>query len=231
MRSLAALAVMGLAVNLVCSGPAASQSSVTSAASTNLPIKQTGSGVFEIGQVRLDKNQRTVRFPAAVNQTNGAIEYLIVTSSGKTHESLLRTDAEPYHIQLAFLLLGAKGAGTNSFPENNSLPLPGEEVEIELERRQTKERAPAEDFVYNLQSKSPMTKGPWIYNGSRVLAGTFTAQQDGSIVSVMVDQDALINNPRPGRENDKIWQVSSKGLPPLNSPVWVIIRLKPAVPL
>ena len=88
-----------------------------------------------MGQVRLDKNQRTVRFPAAVNQTNGAIEYLIVTSSGKTHESLLRTDAEPYHIQLAFLLLGAKGAGTNSFPENNSLPLPGEEVEIEGDDR------------------------------------------------------------------------------------------------
>ncbi len=200
----------------------------TPATSTNLPLKQIGPGIFELGKVRFDKKQRTLRFPAVINQTQGPIEYLIVTSYGKTHESLLRTDAEPYHIQLALLLLGAQGAGTNSFPEDGAVPLPGDVVVIELEWKMkgTEKRARAEDFVHNLQTKSIMSKGPWVYNGSLVLNGTFIAQQDGSIVSVMVDPYALINNPRPGRENDKIWQVRPKGLPPLNSAVEVMIRLE-----
>jgi hypothetical protein len=197
--------------------------------STNPPLKQIGPSLFELGKVRFDKQKRTLRFPAMINQTQGAIEYLIVTSFGKTHESLLRTDAEPYHIQLALLLLGAQGAGTNSFPEANTLPLPGDSVAIELswtvEGKETQARA--EEFIYNLETKSVMSQGEWIYNASRVTQGTFIAQQDGSIVSVMVDPDALINNPRPGRENDKIWQVQRKGLPPLNWPVEVIIRILP----
>ena len=202
----------------------------SAASSTNPPLKQVGLGLFELGKVHFDKKQRTLRFPAVINQTAGPIEYLIVTTSGKTHESLLRTDAEPYHIHLALLLLGAKDAGTNSFPEDNALPLPGTPVAIELNWKVNgkEEHAPGEEFVDNLQTKSVMSAGDWTYNGSRVVDGTFIAQQDGSVVSVMVDPDALINNPRPGRENDKIWQVHPKRLPPLNSPVEVIIRLKAA---
>jgi hypothetical protein len=198
--------------------------------STNPPLRLIAPGVFELGKVRFDKNQKTLRFPAVVNQTEAMIEYLIVTTFGKTHESLLRTDVEPYHLQLALLLLGAKGAGANAFPEDETRPLPGDAISIEISWKsgRREKRMPAEDFVYNLQTKSKMSRGQWIYNGSQVVDGTFVAQQDGSIVSVMVDPCALINNPRPGRENDKIWRVRPKGLPPLNSPVEVIIRLLPA---
>jgi len=196
----------------------------------NLPLKEIAPGVFQLGKVRFDKKERTVSFPSAINQTEGAIEYLIVTSYGKTHESLLSTDAEPYHIQLALLLLGAHGSGTNAFPESEARPLPGDPVTLELRWKSNgkEKHARPEEFVYNLRSKSMMTKGDWIYNGSRVVEGGFVAQQIGSIVSVMVDPDAMFNNPRPGREDDKIWQVARKGLPPLGWPVEVIIRLRPA---
>jgi hypothetical protein len=198
-------------------------------ARTNLPLKRLGPGLFELGRVRFNKEERTVRFPAQINQTDGPIEYLIVTGYGKTHESLLRTAAEPYHIQLALLLLGGDSAGTNAFPNDATAPLPGEPVRIELNWRidGKEKQAPAEQFVYNLQTKKMMSQGEWVYTGSRVVGGSFVAQQDGSIASIMLDPDAMINNPRPGRENDKIWQVLSNGLPAINSPVEVIIRLKP----
>ncbi len=195
---------------------------------TNLPLKLISPSCFELGKVRFDKKERWVRFPALVNQRTGAIEYVLVTSFGKTHESLLRTDAQPYHIHLALLLLGAQGAGTNSFPNDSAMPLPGSAVTIQLNWKLDgkDEHACVEDFVYNIQTKAVMTKGEWIYNGSRIVDGTFLAQQDGSILSVMVDPEALINNPRPGRENDKIWQVLPERLPGLNWPVEVVIRLK-----
>ena len=200
----------------------------TGASHTNL-LRQIGPGSFQLGKVRFDKKERTVRFPAVVNQAKGPIEYLIVTSYGKIHESLLRTDAEPYHIQLALLLLGAKGAGTNAFPDDEAHPLPGEAVTIEFnwKMRSKETHAAAEQFIDNVETKSRMSPGNWVYNGSRIFNGAFMAQQDGSIVSVMVDADALINNPRPGRENDKIWLVHTAGLPPLNTPLEVVIRIRP----
>jgi hypothetical protein len=102
-------------------------------------------------------------------------------------------------------------------------------IEVAWKEVGKQKHARAEEFVHNSQSKSIMSQGDWIFNGSRVVNGTFVAQQDGSIVSVLVDPDAMINNPRPGRENDKIWNVHAKGLPPFNSPVEVIIRLKPGL--
>ncbi len=202
--------------------------SAPAAAPTNAPIKQVSPGVFEIGKVRLDKRQRTVSFPAVLNMNQALIEYLVVTSSGKMHESLLRTDVEPYQIHLAMLLLGAKGAGTNAFPESNTLPLPGDRVAIELSWKADgkEKRCRAEELVYNRQTKSAMVKGDWVYNGSRTVEGTFVVQQIGSIVSVIVDPDALINNPRPGREDDEIWEIKGTGLPPLETPVQVTIKLK-----
>ena len=117
----------------------------------------------------------------------------VVTETGKIHESLFRTEAEPFQIHTAMLLLGAKGAGTNRFPEQANQPLPGDKVTIEVTWRMEGgawQNRRAEELVYNQQTKSTMSRGPWIYNGSRMFDGTFVAQQDGSIVSLIEDPDA-----------------------------------------
>jgi hypothetical protein len=222
----------GLILTLIIAASAGARAADTSVSTppTNAPLRQVGPGLFEIGKVRLNKPENKVSFPAVLNQAEGAIEYLLVTSYGKTHESLLRTDAEPYHIHLAMLLLGAKGAGTNSFPEDAAQPLPGDPILIDLEWKSNSrsQHHRAEDLIFNLQTRSVMSRGDWVYNGSSVFQGTFLAQDNGSIVSVMTDPDALMNNPRPGWENDKIWQVRATEVPPLNSPLEVTITLKRA---
>jgi hypothetical protein len=194
---------------------------------TNAPLKQIRAGIFELGQVRFDKDKRTVSFPASVNMREGNIEYVVVTATGKTHESLLRTTIEPYHLQLAFLLLGAKGAGTNALPEDPARPLPGEKVEIEFNwnagGRTNSFRA--EEFVLDRKANGPARRDSWIYTGSRLREDGFAAQLDGSIVSLITDADALINNPRPGREDDDNWLVRTNNLPALHAPVEVTIRL------
>ena len=62
----------------------------------------------------------------------GPIEYLVVTGKGKTHESLLVTSAEPFHLQVAMLLLNCKGSDGKLIPEDEGKAIPGEPVEIEL---------------------------------------------------------------------------------------------------
>jgi hypothetical protein len=196
------------------------------AAATNAVVKQIRPGVFELGQVRFDKNQRTISLPASVNLREGNIEYVVVTATGKTHESLLRTTAEPYHVQLAFLLLSAKGSGTNALPEDPAQSLPGEKIEIEFVWTGVGTNSfRAEDFVHDRKANGPARRGTWIYTGSRLREDGFAAQLDGSIVSLITDADALINSPRPGREDDDNWLVRTNNLPLLNAPVEVTFRL------
>lgn len=194
---------------------------------TNPPVRQIGRGLFQVGDVRFDRELRTIHFPAAVNLLEGNIEYVVVNTAGKTHESLLRTDVQPVHVQLAFLLLGAKGIGTNQLSADPFVDLPGEKVQVELSwvSAGKTNRAPAEEFVQNRRSASPASRGAWVYTGSRLREDGFAAQVDGSIISLITDPDALINNPRRGREDDDNWLVRSDGLPPLHAPVEVTVRL------
>jgi len=198
-------------------------------AQTNAPkIRQLSPGVFEIGKVRLDKAARSVTFPAVVNMTEAIVEYLVVTRDGKVHESLLRTDAVPKDIHVAMLLLDAKGAGTNRIPADPLKPIPGDPVSIEVswkEKGKTK-RVAAEKLIFNTDTKTNLSPGPWIYNGSLIENGTFMADPEGSIISLITDPFALVNNSRPGRDNDDLCEVDSKAVPPLDTPVEVRITLQ-----
>jgi hypothetical protein len=68
-----------------------------------------------------------------------------------------------------------------------------------------------------------LKRGPWVFTGSRFREDGFAAELDGSIVSLITDGDSLINNPRPGREDDDNWLIRTNGLPPLSTAVSVII--------
>ena len=179
-----------------------------------MPLKEVGPGLFEIGKVRLSKNARTVTIPATVNMMDGNVEYFLVTSAGKTHESVFRTDAEPYHIHLAMLLLGAKGKGTNEFPQDKTKVPPGDPVRIEVSWKSgdKEARLRAEHLVFDRAAGKAMQNVDWIYNGSEINAEGFAAQQNGSIVSLIDDPEALINNPLPRRDDDDNWQVMPKEL-------------------
>ena len=202
-------------------------SATLASADASSPLKQIGPGRFEIGSVKLDKNTKTVSFPAVVNQNQGLIEYFLVTTEGKTHESLLRTDVRPHQIHLAMLLLGAQGT-TNSFPVDAVVPLPGDAVSIEVTwaRRGKRITRRAEELISNLKTRSAMSAGNWVYNGSQVIDGTFVAEEQGSIIAVIEDPFALVNNPRPGRENDEIWEVLTRQVPAPETPVEVTLRLE-----
>jgi hypothetical protein len=199
---------------------------------TNASFRPVAPGVFALGPVRLDKARRTVSFPAVLNMNAGLVEYLVVTAFGKTHESLVRTDVAPFQIHLALLLLGAKGAGANAFPEDHAKPLPGDPVRIELAWTLAgrEKRVRAEDTLRHRATHAAVSRSPWTYNGSRVIEGMFIAQEIGSIVSLIEDPDALVNNPRPGREDDELWEIKPEGLPDLEAPVQVIFTLEAKPP-
>lgn len=200
---------------------------LSGSASNHPPVRALGNGLFEIGQVTINKNERWVAFRAAVNLRDQTVEYAVVHQSGKTHESIFSTSARPLDIHLAMLLLGAKPVMTNSFGNDGKAPPRGERVAIEVNWTNAGMvvRCAMEDLVLNRDTKQAMPRGEWIYNGSNFSEGAFTAQRDGSIISIHIDPDALMNNPRPGRENDDLHTPHTAKLPSLGTAAEIKFRL------
>ncbi len=190
------------------------------------PVQKISEHTFQIGLVQFDSREKTVTIPGFVNLTNAPFEYALVHANGKTHESLLRTDAAPYHVHLALLFLGVKPPEydpnrAKDFPEGPALNV---FVLSPIENGFRTNRL--ESWIRNTQTKKVLESGPWIDNGSRLINGQFLAQRDGSIISLVTDPDALINNPRPGHDDDRIWAPLEKGLPTHGTPVQIILKLQ-----
>ena len=197
-------------------------------------LKMVSPGLFELGEIKLNQRQRTVAFPAVLNMKDGELEYFLVTSYGKKHESLLRTEVQPYHIHLAMLFLNVETRpSTVSTPppahiqNPSSAPIPGNKITIEVSWQAEGKAVSfaAEELLFNVQARTALSQDAWVYNGSSIWDGRFLAQREGSLVSLVTDLSALINNSGPGHDNDRIWTANAGKLPPVNTPVTVTLHL------
>ena len=196
-------------------------------------MKDLGEGRFQVGLVTLDRQSKSLTFPAAVNMNAGLVEYLVVTTDGKIHESVFKTKAEPFHIHAAMLLLGAKvetNIDTAVFFDPKG-EVPGQKLKVEVILPSQGGRiGPIHEFLQNSQSKTTVTADQipgWIYNGSRMSDGVFLAQPEGSIISLIADPAALINNPRQDRQNDELWVANGRTVPPVGTAVVLKFTLAP----
>jgi hypothetical protein len=237
-----------LAVCLLAQAIPAARSPVSAPATNAAPVpalREVAPGVLEYHGVRLDKKNHRVSFDATVNQRTGLIEYLLVNEKGKVHESLFATKVMPHDLHLGLLLIGLPEPKRPNVVE----PLPpsaidsaylhaapkikGTPVQLSVSWTQDgkQQQAPAESWILNLHTNQPMSAGPWTYNGSLVEDGAFVADQELSMIAVITDPTALVNNPREGYDDDEIWQVQDKLVPPINTPVEITITLAdPAAP-
>lgn len=191
------------------------------------PLKMVAPGIFEIGGVRILKKEERVEFPATVNMDKGLLEYLIVGTSGKLHESLLRTEVEPYGLQIALLMIGLEGS-TNPLASQGEPRRPeGDPVTIWIRWQEGKQIKKARIEEWVLKGKNPMGPTPWIFTGSFVSNGVFMAQVEKSIVAVFHDPVALIDNPLPEGASDEVWFAREGKVPPPGTGVTVFIHKEP----
>ena len=185
------------------------------------PIQKIGPGVFRLGEIQIHKGARNVTFPAKVNMDKGLLEYLLVQSGGKTHESLLRTEVDPYYLNIALLLLGFEGTNMPLTEQGTAETPKGEAVEINIIYREGDKNRKVAAGAWVAKRDGEKEKSlsmKWIYTGSEVMQGTLLAQAQGSIVAIYHDPAALIDNATPGGESDEIWFVKEGVVPPAGTP-------------
>jgi len=197
-------------------------------------IVDLGGGRLSIGAVTFDRKTREITIPAEVNMREGAVEYVLVGRNGKVHEAVFTTDADAGDIHVAALLLGMKPQ-SDLGPQNSAAVMRREgavAIRVEWDRNGPPERIFLNETV---NMSDPTTKavsgtlpsGAWLYNGSRIEPdGVFAATRHASIISIIRDEDSLVNNPGASRDNDEIHTPNAAKLPKKGHPVRIILQVK-----
>jgi hypothetical protein len=196
-------------------------------------LEHLGNDVIRIGKVIVNKKERSLSFPALINMDQGLLEYVLVRSGGKTHESLLRTEAEPCDIQIGCLLLNLVGSQKPLEHQGSAETPTGDGVTLTVAVRNSdgsRTEVPPETWVRKVAPAPPREPGrqadplQWVYAGSLIVEGRFMSQVDGSVVALYHDPVAIIDNGSPGGENDKVWFVNEKTVPAAGTPVTITIK-------
>jgi len=198
-----------------------------------LGLSQTGPDTFTIGRLALNRKERAVTIPARVNMNREVVEYALVSETGKQHESVFTTEVRPDQAHLAALLLGvtpaampADAAQPVEVPSTNAVQI---EVTWKTSGVDARHSLAALILIKTTPGSpgKPMPGGDWFYNGLTLGESGFAAQLEGSFISLITDASALVNNPRPDRANDDLHFPNDRLLPPVGTPVEIILRFKP----
>jgi hypothetical protein len=204
----------------ICCGGAGAQKSPS--------VEKITNSLYRVGAVLVDTQARTATCPGAINMDSGPIEYLAVAPNGKLHESLLRVDARPLHLQVALLLLGLEPKNVLKRQGDRATPQ-GAPVEIRIRWRnaqgETKE-VRAEEWISEMPGSKPMPNTAWVFTGSRILREGFEADLEKSLVAVWHDPAAILDNPLPGGANNA-YMVNAKRVPKRGTPVEILLKAQP----
>ncbi len=202
-------------------------------------IKKTGDATYDLGGILLNSLTREIRVPCTVNMAEGTIEYALVTETGKTHESLLKTKVLPYDLQVALLLCRYEPHSGeiiktlfNPPPElidmaKKPMAKPGAnrlKLTVEWKDKDGKvQSSTLGDWIHNDAAKKSLDIPYWIFSGSDLGDGIFSAELDGSFISVHFDLVSMIGSIANLIGNDDNWEVDKDHTPPVDTPVTLVI--------
>lgn len=209
-------------------------------------VKELDADRLQVGEVIFNRKTREIRFPAAVNMSGGELlEFALVHTNGKVHESLLVTDVPATQINVAFKLLrypasaefygivNKDGTMSNEFPKVADDVKADARVNIGLEwEEEGKTRtAKLNDWISHGTTGEQMPAADlWVYGGSGIERGKFLADTTGDYIAIFLSNAALINFSGKDNNSDEVWLPFPKRVPPLGTKVTVIItpQKKPA---
>ena len=169
----------------------------------------------------------------------GAVEYLVCGHNGKEYESIIVVEATAKEIYDAIEKLGVKTGTPPGYDEEKDEPTPptGTEFLIYAEWKvgDKAKKVRAEDLIFNVKTKKPMSRVAWIYSGSRVVADLDSDDEDAMMPQAFMSNDlvalkrfdasALFQNPLLESEEENIYKKNEALMPKLGTPITLTIEV------
>lgn len=230
MRHALPIALKLLALTLpLNSARSAAQHNSSPTATPQPPASQSATTrPFQPG-VQIDWAAGAVLASARVVLREGPLEFF-AAFAGKEHESILRFDGRPLHIQTALGLAGMQPGKPPTWNEAERRYIPPSGDLLDVRVRWTDpggalREASAHDWLLDVEYDRTPWPRPWVFGGSVLLRdGGLAAERSGAGIALVDMPDALLSpsRSRSSRDGD-LWVVArSEAVPALDTPVTVV---------
>lgn len=166
--------------------------------------------------------------------TEGVLEMFACLANTKEHESVVAVPTKAFLVHAALLAIGAKQGRPVQF-DPRYVPASGSEIEVTVYWKNKKgevQSARAQDWVRNIKTRKAM-KHPWVFPGSRFWDNEVTGQrvyeaESGDFICVSNFPSAMLDLPiKSSKENNELmFQAFTEHIPPLGTPVTVVLTPK-----
>lgn len=185
-------------------------------------VSHAATNDLKLGEVQINPSELAISFPVQVNQRTGLVEYLVVHETGKVHESIFKTKVGGQQIHAAALLFAEKADGaTNAQPKLKN-------IRVGWTQDGAGKRFNAAELILDKKKKHALSETKWAYRGSRLIDGVFLAERDGSLIAIMEDRDALVDQATPDASDDENWEPLTEKLPAVGTQVMVTLIFEKA---
>lgn len=176
----------------------------------------TQEGKVELGGVTIDVKSKTLSFPATLNMSKGPVEVLVCTKRGRLHESLFASDIDPFKLQMALVLVGAKNGQLTDDADKNS----GDRFHIDLVPANetgkstvtNRSRIPVEKWIINSRTGKSPKRTEWMFVGS-----SFHPQRGcmatlkGNLINInSMDLDTILSYPIKVSHRGDFFHINAK---------------------
>jgi hypothetical protein len=161
------------------------------------PTEKLGPNLVRIGTIRVDTAAKEITVAGKINPDVRTLEFIANAREGvKAYETAVTLDTDAITFNAALLLIGIDRSRSKNIPTRHfdtAVPS-GDVVEIWLDcPKKECQRFPAERLMFDQESKTPASKGTWVYTGSTFLSdGRYLAEVDGALIGFVHDPASII---------------------------------------
>jgi hypothetical protein len=187
--------------------------------------------------LEIEGKQKRVLIDAYVCLRQGMLEQLLTRKRTKEHEAILAVDTDARNIHLALVAAGAEPGSPVKFRPKFEAPV-GPEIKITLQYNDKGKtvRVPAQQWIRNVKTKKDLDTN-WVFAGSLLIPDPLDKKKppyyganDGDVICISNFDTALLDVPfNSSKDNDELaFEAHTDRIPPLETPVQIILELVPA---
>ncbi len=186
-------------------------------------IEKLPDGSSRLGPLRLHPDTRELSFPARIVLDNGVLECIIVTPSGRLHESLLEADVSPLQVQAMLYALDYNNGPRLTDAAGRRGDLLDILIEWTTPAGKTQRRR-VEEWILDQRTSRALEPNGWVFVGSVIREGKFLAELEGNVAICYSVGATVLDTPDPQGTDDTIFVVGSTAdLPGKGASVRVVL--------